>query len=44
MNIIITKKIAKDVEKELNQQQMQQLAQILIILPDVIYIQCFFLA
>ncbi len=30
MNIIVTKKFAKDVEKELNEQQKQQLAQILI--------------
>jgi hypothetical protein len=32
MNILVTKKFSKDVEKELNQQQMQQLAEILIIL------------
>ncbi len=30
MNIIVTKKFEKDVEKELNEQQKQQLAQILI--------------
>ena len=32
MNIVITKKFAKDIEKELDQQQMQQLAEILITL------------
>ena len=32
MNIVITKKFAKDIEKELVQQQMQQLAEILITL------------
>jgi mRNA interferase RelE/StbE len=30
MNIVITKKFAKDVDKELSRQQQQQLAQILI--------------
>jgi hypothetical protein len=30
MNIIVTKKFAKNVDKELNEQQKQQLAQILI--------------
>jgi mRNA interferase RelE/StbE len=30
MNIIVTKHFAKDVDKELNEQQKQQLAQILI--------------
>jgi mRNA interferase RelE/StbE len=30
MNIIVTRKFAKDVEKELNEQQKQELAQILI--------------
>lgn len=30
MNIVVTKKFAKDVEKELNEHQKQQLARILI--------------
>lgn len=32
MNIVVTKKFAKDVDKELSEQQKQQLAQILIVI------------